>query len=124
MDGFLLLKANFILEISPQITKFYSNTIAKIPPCILEPQNYKELKKTIIEAYESTKPELLNKLLSIATVTGRPSTYLQEMLVIAKHLGISNDIVLQALPQSVAPVITSPNDVTPSSLGKLADELM
>lgn len=43
------------------------------------------------------------------------------MLVIAKHLGISNDI---ALPQSVVPVITSPKDLAPSSLGKLADELM
>lgn len=100
MDGFLLLKPNFILEISSQITKFYSNSIAKIPTSILKSQNYKELKKTIIEAHWRTEPELLNKLLSIATVTGRPSTYLQEMLVITKHLGISNDIVLQALPQS------------------------
>ena len=66
--------------------------------------------------------------MSTTTITGRPSTYLQEMLSIAKRIGIGEEIVihkfLQALPATISPVIASQKELSPTQLGKLADELM
>ena len=66
--------------------------------------------------------------MSTTTITGRPSTYLQEMLSIAKRIGIGEEIVihkfLQALPATISPVIASQKELSPTQLGKLVDELM
>ena len=66
--------------------------------------------------------------MSTTTITGRPSTYLQEMLSIAKRIGIGEEIVihkfLQAVPATISPVIASQKELSPTQLGKLADELM
>ena len=66
--------------------------------------------------------------MSTTTITGRPSTYLQEMLSIAKRIGIGEEIVihqfLQALPAIIFPVIASQKELSLTQLGKLADELM
>ena len=47
--------------------------VAKIPITILESKKYEEIKQSLIEAHERTKPELLDKLMSTTTITGRPS---------------------------------------------------
>ena len=66
--------------------------------------------------------------MSTTTITGHPSTYLQEMLSIAKRIGIREEIVihkfLQAQPATISPVIASQKELSPTQLGKLADELM
>lgn len=112
---FSIIEAQFHLRnVNTNNTKFYmmivslpAYMVAKIPPFILESQNYEELKKTITKSHERMKPEFLKKLISTATITERPSAYLQEMLPVVKHLHISNDIVLhdflQALLQSIVP---------------------
>ena len=66
--------------------------------------------------------------MSATIISGRPSAYLHEMLSVAKRICISDDIVrykfLQALPSTIAPVITSQKDLNHTQLGRLADELM
>ena len=133
---FSILEAQFHLRnITASTTKFYTvisslpaEVVAKIPITILESKKYEEIKQSLIEAHERTKPELLDKLMSTTTITGRPSTYLQEMLSIAKRIGIGEEIVihkfLQALPATIFPVIASQKELSPTQLGKLADELM
>ena len=81
-------------------TKFYTvmsslpaEEVGKLPNATLASQNYEELKQTLIEAHEQTKPELLEKLISATTISGRPSAYLHEMLSVTKRIGISDDIV-------------------------------
>ena len=98
---FSILEAQFHLRnITASTTKFYTvisslpaEVVAKIP-IILESKKYEEIKQSLIEAYERTKPELLDKLMSTTTITGHPSTYLQEMLSIAKRIGIGEEIVI------------------------------
>lgn len=46
--------------------------VTKIPLKVLDPQDYEELKKTLIEVYERMKSELQDKLMSTATSTGQP----------------------------------------------------
>ena len=133
---FSILEAQFHLRnITASTTKFYTvisslpaEVVAKIPITILESKKYEEIKQSLIEAHERTKPELLDKLMSTTSITGRPSTYLQEMLSIAKRIGIGEEIVihkfLQALPATISPVIASQKELSPTQLGKLADELM
>ena len=133
---FSILEAQFHLRnITASTTKFYTvisslpaEVVAKIPITILESKKYEEIKQSLIEAHERTKPKLLDKLMSTTTITGRPSTYLQEMLSIAKRIGIGEEIVihkfLQALPATISPVIASRKELSPTQLGKLADELM
>ena len=65
--------------------------------------------------------------MSATTILGRPSTYLHEMLSVAKRIGIS-DIVrhefLQALPSTISPVLASEKDLNHTQLGRLVDELI
>ena len=112
---FSILEAQFHLRnITASTTKFYmvisslpAEMVAKIPITILESKKYEGIKQSLIEAHERTKPELLDKLMSTTTITGRPSTYLQEMLSIAKQIGTGEEIVihkfLQALPATIFP---------------------
>ena len=133
---FTILEAQFHLRnVTASKTKLYAvisslpaEEVGKIPNTTLASQDYEEIKQTPIEAHERTKPELLEKLMSATTITGRPSAYLHEMLSVAKRIGISDDIVrhkfLQALHSSISPVVASQKDVTHTQLGRLADELM
>ena len=102
--------------------------MGKLPNATLASLDYEELKRTLIEAHEQTKPEFLEKLMSATTISGRPSAYLHEMLSVVKWIGISDDIVkhkfLQALPSTISPVIASQKDLNHTQLGRLADELM
>lgn len=50
--------------------------------------------KSLIEAQEQTKPELLDKLMSTSVIIGRPSIYLQEMLSISARLEISTNVTI------------------------------
>ena len=133
---FEILDAQFHLRnITTQTTKFYhivaslpANVVQRLPPAVLRSQNYDELRQSVISSYERSKPEMLDKLMQTRSMTGRPSVYMHEMLSIAERIGISDDIVrhkfIQALPPSLAPVIATQKDLTPTQLGSLADELM
>ncbi len=133
---FTILEAQFHLRnVTTSKTKFYTvisslpaEEVCKLPNTTLASQDYEELKRILIESHEQTKPELLEKLMSATTISGRPSAYLHEMLSVAKRIDIGEDIVrhkfLQALPPEIAPVIASQKDLNPTQLGRLADELM
>ena len=133
---FTILEAQFHLRnVTASKTKFYAvisslpaEEVGKLTNAIFASQDYEELKRTLIEAHEQTKPEFLEKLMSATTISGRPSPYLHEMLSVAKRIGISDDIVrhkfLQALPSTISPVIASQKDLNHTQLGRLADELM
>ena len=89
---FSILETQFHLRNIPaSTTKFYTvisslpaEVVAKIPITILESKKYEEIKQSLIEAHERTKPELLDKLMSTTTITGRPSTYLQRNAIDSK----------------------------------------
>lgn len=135
---FTILEAQFHLRhITSDVTKFYSvisalpaEVVAKLPNALIvatEP-NYKELKEAVLNMHEKTKPELLERLMKTTSISGRPSVYLQEMLTTASSIGVTDDIVrhkfLQALPNTIAPVIASQKDLNLTQLGRLADELL
>lgn len=67
--GFSIEEAQFHLGKSPRTLKIYTaiaslpeDAVAKIPPSILDSQNYSELKWTLMKAHERTKPEFWGKL--------------------------------------------------------------
>ena len=66
--------------------------------------------------------------MSTTTISGRASTYLHEMLSVAKRIGIRDDIVrykfLQTLQLIMSLVIASQKELNPIHFGKLADELI
>ena len=116
-------------------TKFYAEVsllpaeeVGKQPNATLASQDYDKVKRTVIEAHEWTKLQLLEKLILATTISGRPSAYLHEMLSLAKRIRISDDIVrykfLQALPSAISPVIASQKDLNHTEHGRLVDELM
>ena len=116
---FTISEAEFHLRnVMASKTKFYAiisslpaEEVDKLPNDIIASQNYEELKRTLIEAHEQTKPELLEKLMSTSTISERLSAYLYEMLSVAKRTGNSDDTVrhkfLRALPSTIFPVLTS-----------------
>ena len=61
-------------------------------------------------------------------MTGRPSVYLQELLTIANKCGVGDDLVrhcfINALPNTISPVIASQNSRPLLEVGTLADELI
>ena len=131
-----ILEAQFHLRnVTASKTKFYAvvsslpaKEVGKLPNAILASQDYEELKRTLIEPHEQTKPELLEISMSATTISGRPSAYLHEMLSVAKRIGISDNIVThkfqQALPSTISPVIASQKNLNHTQLGRLADKLM
>ena len=133
---FAIMEAQFHLKnLTVSTTKFYTvlaalppDVVSKLPVKVLEDKDYKELKSAIVSIYEKTKPELLDKLMKICTLSGRPSVYLQELSTIANSINVGDDIVrhkfISALPTSIAPVIASQRELNLNQLGRLADELM
>ena len=133
---FQILEAQFTLKgITQSSTKFLhvlatlpANIVCKIPEPIITSNKYDELKSAVLSIYEETKPELLDKLMSTSTLSGRPSIYLSEMLRVANRIGVGDSIVrhkfLQSLPDSVRPVIAAQQELPVVQLGKLADNLL
>ena len=74
-------------------TKFFTtlanlppNVVKLIPRSILQSKNYEQLKDAVINVYERSKPELLDRLLKNSNITGRPSLFLQEMMSSNCHI--------------------------------------
>ena len=104
------------------------SVIAQLPQEVLDAESYEDLKKEVLAFFEKTKPELFEKLMTKTSICGRPSVYLREMERLAQEIGAGEEIVrhkfLQALPESLAPVIASLKNTPLSQLGKAADELV
>ena len=132
------LEAQFHLRnITAEKTMFYSviatlpsDVMSKLPRAITSASqsNYDILKDAVINMYEKTKPELLDRLMRTTSISGRPSAYLREMISTAERIGVTDDIIrhkfLQALPPTISPVIASQKDLSLIQLGNLADELL
>ena len=136
LGWFAVMDAQFKLaRISASDTKFYHvlsalppETIAHIPQSTLESQDFDELKQTVVDMYERTKPELFERLISKTHLTGRPSIFLSELRAVAQKVGVGDDLIrhkfIQSLPAGITPVLASQRDLPLTQLGKLADELM
>ena len=133
---FSIFEAQFMLKnITLSSTKFYNvlsalpqDVVGKLPAAVLTSANYDRLKESVQSIYEKTKPEILNKLMKNHHISGRPSIYLNEMLVLADKIQLGEQVVrhqfIQALPSSISPIIASQKDLTLQQLGELADELL
>lgn len=133
---FMILEAQFtIRKITSSKTQF-CHAISELPVAVLErvsrdvmqSENYEDLKKAIIAFYESSKPELFEKLMSSTAMTGRPSAYLREMQLVAAKIGFGEDLIrhkfLQALPSSISPALATQQTLSLTQLGSMADELL
>lgn len=133
---FSIMEAQFsITNIRQSRQKFYhilaslpTDIVGKLQNTILLSTDYDKLKEAVINQYEKSKPEMLDKLMSSSVITGRPSMYLNELLSLAGRIGVGQDIVrhkfIQALPQSIKPVVAAQIDLDIDRLGKMADDLM
>ena len=133
---FSILEAQFELShITVSSTKFFNalshlpaSVVVNINQLVLDTKNYEELKQAVVSSYEKSKPEILEKLMSSTTLTGRPSLYLNEISSLASKINAGDDIVrhrfIQSLPQTVSTVIAAQSNLDLQSLGKLADDLM
>ena len=137
MEGWIaIIEAQFELRnISQSSTKFFNTLphlppaiICKIPRDILASKNYDQLKDCILSTYETSKPEMLDKLMSSTKLAGRPSLYLQEIQSLASKLSIGDDIVrhkfIKGLPSTISGIIASQPDMNLNALGKLADQIL
>ena len=109
------------------LTSLPPDLIAKIPRIVLQGKVYNDLKTAILNIHEKTKPELFARLINQTTMSGRPSNYLRELQAIASKVDVSDELVryqfIQALPQSVSPVVAAMKELSLEQLGTLADEL-
>ena len=133
---FSIIEAQFHLsKITVEETKYYHvlaslppTIVANLSPTILENKTYTVLKNAVIASFESTKPELFDKLISKTTMSGRPSVYLQELNATANKIGVGEDLIrhkfIQATPSTISPVLAAQKSLTLQQLGTLADELM
>ena len=133
---FQILEAQFTLKgVTVSATKFLhvlatlpAHIVTKLPENIVLSNKYELLKDAVLSIYEETKPELLDKLMSNSTLSGRPSVYLAEMLTVAARIGLNDTIVrhkfIQNLPDAIRPVIAAQQDLPTGQLGKLADNLL
>jgi hypothetical protein len=75
-----------------------------LPRDVIDSNNYENLKSALIAAYEQSKPELFEKLISsksfsgrpstnLQEFSGRPSTNLQELRTIASKVGVGDELV-------------------------------
>ena len=132
---FLILESQFHLKhITVEETKFYHvisclppTLLSKLPKTLITNKIYEDLKKSVIEVHEETKPELFSKLIATTKMTGRPSVYLQELQSVASKCSAGDDLVrhqfVQASPSEWHAVLASQRNISITDLGKLADEL-
>ena len=133
---FAILDAQFQLaRITASDTKFYHvlsslppDTIAHVSPDVLASKNFDKLQEAVTDMYEKAKPELFERLISKARLTGRPSLFLSELRKIAEKVGVGDELIrhkfLQSLPTGIAAALASQREMSLSQLGKLADELL
>ena len=61
-------------------------------------------------------------------MTGKPSTYLHELMATASKIGMREELVrhkfIQALPTEITPVIAAVKNASVYELGTLADEIV
>jgi len=132
---FTVMEAQFYLaNITASSTKFF-HTLASLPPEVvgllpastLASQDYLTLKSRVSDLHESSKSEILDRLLCDRPMTSKHSVYLAEMQHLATKAGLGDDLVRhrfqQALPPTVAPIIAAQKTTPLEDLGKLADEL-
>ena len=133
---FAIFDAQFQLaRITASDTKFYHvlsslppDTIAHVSPDVLAGKDFDKLQEAVTDMYEKTKPELFERLISKARLTGRPSLFLSELRKIAEKVGVGDELIrhkfLQSLPTGIAAALASQRETSLSQLGKLADELL
>lgn len=126
---FSIMEAQFsIMNIKQPRQKFYhilaslpTDIVGKLQNSILESKDFDKLKDAVINQYEKSKPEMLDKLMSSSIMTGRPSIYLNELMSLAGRIGVGEDIVrhkfIQALPHSIKPVVAAQIDLDLERLG-------
>ena len=133
---FLILESQFSLRNVDSSEARFAHTfpylpvdvIDRVPPEIVESKNYAALKKSVVEFYESTKPELFAQLVQKQNNQGkRPSILLQDFVRIASKIGVPEDLVrvqfLRTLDPQISTVLHAQKDLPVSQLGKLADEI-
>lgn len=132
---FSILEAQFVLrKVTAADTKFFNaishlpaKVVQNLPTTVCESHDYDTLKNAVISSYEKSKPEILEKLMSSTTLSGRPSLYLQQLRSLADQINVGEDIIrhkfIQVLPQSISAVIASQTSLDLQALGKLADDL-
>lgn len=71
----------------------------------LHSKDYEKLKEVVISSHEKPKSEMLDKLMPSSKITGRPSSYPNELISLTSRIGIGEDIVrrkfIQAFPLSI-----------------------
>ena len=81
VDGwFTILKTQFYLwnatalkiKICTVVSSLPVEEVAKLPNATLESLDFEKLKRTLIEAHEKMKPELLENLMSATIISRRP----------------------------------------------------
>lgn len=133
---FKVMEAQFHLKnITTSRTKFY-HVLSSIPTNILdnislsavEKEDYDSFKREVVSFYEKTKPELFERLISSAVMTGRPSAYLRELQQLAEKVNVGEDLIrhkfLQSLPSTISPALGSQKSLSLTEMGRMADELM
>ena len=121
---FSVLEAQFKLKgISVSSTQFY-HALTALPEEVLNlvsdatvsAENYAQLKTFVINYFEKSKPELFEKLISTATLTGKPSNTLRQMENIANKIGVSEELLrhrfFQNLPPTIAPTIAAQTELS------------
>lgn len=136
LTWFAILEAQFSIKgITVSQTKFHhalanltTDAIDTASFAVIESKDYDLLKTTIVAAYQRSKPELFDKLISSTTMTGRPSACLRELRTLATKVNVDDDLIrhkfVQSLPSSIAPAVAAQKRLTLDELGTLADELM
>lgn len=132
---FSIMEAQFnITNMRQSRQKFYPtlaalplDIIGKIQTTILHSKNYDTLKEAVINSYEESKLEMLDKLMS-STITGCPSMYLNELMSLASQIGVGEDIArhkfIQAPFLSIKPEVAAHIDLDTDQHGKMSDNLL
>ena len=133
---FSVLEAQFKLKgISVTSTRFY-HALTALPEEVLNllsdttvaAESYEQLKNFVVGYYEKSKPELFEKLISTATLTGKPSNTLRQMENIANKIGVCDELLrhkfVQNLPTTIAPTIAAQTELSLDKLGAMADDLI
>ena len=132
VDGwFAKCEAQFELRnISNETTRFYHvlsnlppDLISNLPTTMITSKSYTELREAAINMHEQSKLELFNRLIGATTMTGKPSTYLHELMATASKIGVRLKFI-QALPTEITPVIVAIKNTSVYELGTLPDEIV
>ena len=103
--------------------------VNRLTDSTIDNANYDELKKSILNIFNKSAPELFESIVGRNNISmTKPTLFLNEIRKVGQQLGLNDDFLkikfLKGLPDTIRPIIVAKKDITLDEMAHAADCIM